>query len=407
MADITKNGVTGTTLSEYKSQLENAYLEIDPGWDIDPATPDGLAIAAWSEVLANLDEAVINAYHSADPNAAIGQQLDRIARFSGITRKAATYSTALVTFRGEGMIEIPAGTLVRHRVTGTLWATDAAIITSSAGVATVSVTCRVSGLQTGNAGTLTIIASAVGGVTSVTNENSASLGMDEEPDSVFRIRRHETVSLPGNNQIDTIYSALMAQDDVKQVRIYENVNDDPDENGVLGHSMAIFIDGGTHDDIITTIAKNKNPGCGLNYPNTDIPGKVDDETLTALGQPVKITYFRPEYFSVYVKVNIVSDTLSEADKITIKKAVVDYSIYGFIDSVKFSKKGFRIGETIAAGRLYTPANSIVGHQYFVESILIGTRADDVTLITIPSRFYQLGVFDADNIEVNIESSGQS
>ena len=405
MAEITKDGVTGTTLSEYKQKFEDKYLGIDPGWDIDPATPDGLAIAVWSETLANLDEEVINAYHSSDPNAAIGQQLDKIARFSGITRKPATYSTTTVLFRGSGLIEIPAGTLVRHRITGTLWATDSVVITSTAGSASVSVTCKTAGEQTGNAGTLTIIASAVGGITSVTNENAASPGMDEEKDSVFRIRRHETVALPGNNQIDTLYSSLMALDDVKQVKIYENVEDAPDENGILGHSVAIFIDGGNHADIVSTIATNKNPGCGLNRPNTGIPGKVDDQAETVLGQPVKITYFRPEYFSVYVRVNIVSDTLSDADKKTIKEAIVDYSVYGFVDSVKFAKKGFRIGETISAGRLYTPSNSIVGHSYFVESIYIGASPGNINLITIPSRFYQLGVLDASNIEVNIEPSG--
>lgn len=407
MAEITKYGVTGTTLSEYKSKLEEKYLEIDPDWDIDPSTPDGLTIAAWSEVLANLDEEVINAYHAADPNAGIGQQLDKIARFSGITRKPATYSTASVLFRGAGLIEIPAGTLVRHRVTGTLWATDTTVVTSSTGSARVSVTCRTPGEQTGNAETLTIIASAVGGITSVINENAASLGTDEEKDSVFRIRRHETVALPGNNQIDTIYSSLMNLDDIKQVKIYENVDDLPDENGILGHSMAVFIDGGLHEDILSVFAINKNPGCGLNRPNNSIPGKIDDVTETPLGQPLKVTYFRPEYFSVYVMINIVSDTLSESDKKTIKEAIVDYSIYGFIDSVKFAKKGFRIGETISAGRLYTPSNSIVGHSYFVESIFIGVSANSVDQITIPSKFYQLGVFSEENIEVNIEPSGQS
>lgn len=405
MAEITKNGVTGTTLSEYKEKIESAYLDIDSGWDLDPSTPDGLAIAVWSELMANLDEEVLSAYHSADPNSAIGQQLDRIAMFAGITRQAATYSTASVTFHGENLIEIPVGTLVRHRLTGTLWATDSAVFTSTSGVATVNVTCRIAGAQTGNSGTLNIISSVVGGITSVNNDNAASLGRDEETDYAFRVRRNESVALPGNNQIDTLYSALVNTSDIKQVRIYENQDSEPDGNGILGHSMAIFIDGGDSNSIVSTIASNKNPGCGLNRYNDDIPNKVSIDTFTAINQqPVNITYFRPEYFSVYVVVNIVSETLTQADEINIKQAIVDYSIYGFIETAGFAKKGFRIGETIAAGRLFTPVNNLVGSNNYASSIMIGVNENNINMTTIQTKFFELGVFDVDNIEVNIESS---
>ena len=59
MAEITKDGATGTTLSEYLDVMRQKYLDIDDGWDIDPESPDGLAIAAWCETLANLDEGLL------------------------------------------------------------------------------------------------------------------------------------------------------------------------------------------------------------------------------------------------------------------------------------------------------------------------------------------------------------
>lgn len=404
MASITSSGATGTTLAEYKEQVEEAYLDIDSGWNIDPSTPDGLAIAIWCELLANLDEEVINAYQSADPSSALGVQLDRIAAFAGVTRQAATYSTASVTFTGTALIAIPAGTQVRHRLTGTVWETDSDVATGNDGTATVGVTCTTEGEQNANAGTLTIIATPVGGITSVTNSAAASLGTDEESDDAFRVRRNESVALPGNNQIDNIYSALVNLDGVKQVRIYENVDDDPDENGVLGHSMAIFIDGGEQADIVAAIAANKNPGCGLNRYNDGIPNKTSVDTETAVNaQPVNVTYFTPEYVTIYAKVQIVSDSLSSADDDDIKSAIVDYSVYGFLETTGFAKTGFRIGEDIAAGRLYTPLNKIVGNDDYVASILIGTSASDITHTLLELEFYQLGVFDADNIEISYGS----
>ena len=88
---------------------------------------------------------VIGAYHAADPNAAIGRALENIAEFAGIKRRAASFSTTVAQFGGDGLIEVPAGTLIRHRINDTLWATDNAVITSSAGVVSVGVTCTIPG----------------------------------------------------------------------------------------------------------------------------------------------------------------------------------------------------------------------------------------------------------------------
>lgn len=406
MASITSSGATGTTLAEYKDQIEVAYLGIDPGWNIDPSTPDGLAIAIWCELLANLDEEVINTYQAGDPNSALGVQLDRIAAFAGINRQAATYSTASVTFTGTALIAIPAGTQVRHRLTSTVWETDSEVATGSDGTATVGVTCTTEGEQNANAGTLTIIATPVGGITSVTNTAAASLGTDEETDDVFRVRRNDSVAQPGNNQVDNLYAALVNVSGVKHVKIYENPDGEPDSNGVLEHSMAVFVDGGSQADIVAAMAANKNPGCGLNRYNTVIPSALKtsvDTTTPATGQPFNATFFRPENVSIYLKVVIVSDSLSSADDDTIKSAIVDYSVYGLRETSGFAKTGFRIGEAIAAGRLHTPINKIVGNDDYVASILIGTSASDITHTLLDLEFYQLGVFNTGNIEISYGS----
>lgn len=398
MAEITKDGATGTILSEYLDIMRQKYLDIDDGWDIDPESPDGLAIAAWCETLANLDEGVIGAYHAADPNAAIGRALENIAAFAGVSRRAASFSTTVVQLGGDGLIEAPAGTLIRHRVTDTLWATDNAVVTSSAGVATVGVTCIKPGAQGANIGTLTRIATPVPGIRTVTNHDVASLGLDEEKDNAFRVRRNESVARPGNNQVDNMYAALVNVDGVKQAKIFENVESEPDEHGIYGHSMALFVDGGIPENIASTIAAHKNPGCGLNRYNT-IPNKVTLNTFTPKGQPFTATFFRPDYVSIFVRVEISTSTLTDDDKPKIKEAIVDYTLLGFDETAGFAKLGFRIGERLAAGRLYTPVNYFVAGHDYVSNILIGTEAGSVDKGVIAVAFNQLGVFDVGNIEV--------
>ncbi|MBZ7262495.1 phage baseplate protein [Klebsiella oxytoca] len=398
MAEITQHGVTGKTLQEYKSEMEAAYLAIDSAWNIDPDTPDGLQIAAWSEQLANLDEEVVNAYHSVDPNAAMGQALNRIAAFAGIRRQAESYSTDTVQFAGDPLIEVPAGTRVRHRITGTLWQTDSSVVTDTTGAATIGVTCTTPGANGANPGTLTIIATPVARIQSVTNTTGASLGKAEESNNAFRYRRNQSVALPGNNQIDNIDAALKNLPGVKQVKIYENVDDDPDENGVYGHSMAIFVDGGEHDDIVLAIATHKNPGCGLNKKNV-FPNKISMDTVTPKGQPLNVTYFRPSLVTMYVEVDIKTASLTEEDKEKIADALVDYTLVGFDETTGFAKTGFRIGESIAAGRLYTPVNYFVAADEYVSDMRIGTSSGSVTQKVIQLKFNQLGVFSRDNVKV--------
>lgn len=396
MANITGNGATGTTLAEYKARVEDAYLDIDPAWNIEPSTPDGLAIAVWCEMLASLDEAVINAYQSVDPNSAVGQQLDRIAAFAGLPRKAATYSTAIVTFTGGAGIAIPSGTQVKHRVTGTIWKTGITAVTGDDGSVSLTVTCTTSGEQNANAGTLTVLSTVIGGITSVTNEDAASLGTEEESDDAFRVRRSESVASIGAGQNENLYSKLLNLDGVKQVRIYENDGVGVDENGLYGHSIAIFVDGGGDIEIAQAIISKKGQGSGLNKGN-NIGTSVDIVLSSSIDYPLPTTFFRPEYITIYVRIEIHAD--SELDEDAIKSDVVDYSIYGFTETNGFSKTGFKIGEDVSSGRLYTPVNYTVGNNGYVSAIKIGISPDDVNSTLIETSINHLGVFHSDNIEI--------
>ncbi|CAI0775483.1 Uncharacterized homolog of phage Mu protein gp47 [Serratia entomophila] len=122
-------------------------------------------------------------------------------------------------------------------------------------------------------------------------------------------------------------------------------------------------------------------------------------TFTPKGQPFTATFFRPDYVSIFVRVEISTSTLTDDDKPKIKEAIVDYTLLGFDETAGFAKLGFRIGERLAAGRLYTPVNYFVAGHDYVSNILIGTEAGSVDKGVIAVAFNQLGVFDVGNIEV--------
>lgn len=407
MAEITAEGVTGTTLLEYQAEIQARYEAIDPDWNIEPESPDGQAISIWSETLANLDEQVQFAYMARDPATATGQALNDIAAYAGLDRQDATFSTATVTITGVDGTIIPAGSRVRNSVTGTTWALDAEVTIS--GSTTANVTATEAGSLTAAIGTLTEIADPVAGWQSVTNEEAAAQGRDTESDTRFRLRRNQSVSLPGSNQVDNIYSAVANIDGVVQARVYENPRNVPADS-LTSNSIAVFVQGGDVSDVRKAIAAKKNPGCNMNdalsrgdESLSPLANEITASTTTPLGNPLSITYFIPELVSIYAVVTINTSELSEDAKADLKQAVVDFSLEGFTGQGDgFTRRGFQIGERVSAGRLYTPVNNIVADQGFAESITVGTSASP-TGNSVSIDFNQLAVFDVANIEVEYVS----
>lgn len=394
MAEVTLEGITPTTLLEYQRQVQDAYLQIDPQWNINPESPDGQVIGIWSEQLALLDEVVVNAYISRDPATARGQALNDIAAYAGLTRLDATPSTAIVTVGGVTGTVIPAGQRIRNAETGSQWSTDEQVTIPG----TVGVTSVDAGSIEAAQNTLTEIADPVAGWQTVNNDDAAALGRDEESDTAFRLRRNLSVALPSQNQVDSIFAAVGNVEGVTQVRVYENPESTVDANGISDHSIAIFVQGGEVGDVQEAIAINKNPGCGMNR-NTGFLNQVQGDFLTELGNVVPITFFRPEAVTVFAQITINTSQMSESEKAAIKDAIVDYAVSGYTGGGSgFTQRGFRIGETVAAGKLFTPVNEIVGGRGYVETIFVGTTVSP-TGQTVPIAFNELGVFDADNIEV--------
>ena len=398
MATINDAGAALTTLREYLSQVESAYLAIDSGWNLEPESPDGMAIRVWSELLANLDEQLQAAYASVDPSTAVGVQLDRIARISGISRQIATFSTATVVFSGSDGVVIPSGTEVRNVETDTTWATDTTAEISS-GEATVNVTCTAAGSEPAAAGDLSEIVNPIGGVSGVTNPDAASLGRDRETDAAFRARRRASVGAPGKNQIDSTFGRTANVDGVNNARIYENRTNSADGNGLDPHSMAIFVDGGDAVAVAEAIANTKAPGCGLNE-NNSYPNKVQESVTTDQGNPLTVTFFRPELVTAYVEVQI-DGAISTSTMDAIKAAIIEYASADYFGEAVsgFDKTGFGIGAIAKASKLYTPVNRVIGESAAVDSILLGTSAGSINQSQIDPGFNGLTVFEESAISV--------
>lgn len=395
MAEITDTGYLLKTENEYFDQETQLYVDIDPLWNLDPSTPDGVKIAADSETFANLDELAQQAYNSKDPNKAKGVDLDAVSAITGAVRGIGSQGTASITIAGTDTTVIPIGALIESTEDGSKWALDAEVIISGATAGTV--TAVDFGSIQASIGALSKIVNPISGWASVTNAAPATAGTNPDTDSELRIERSKGVSLPGQNQIDSTFAAIARLTGVRRVKIYENDDTTPtDVNGLPIHSTAVIVDGGVDQEIADAIYAKRNAG-PIQFEASN-PVSVPVVSATT-GNTKTIKFNRPDFDDIVLVYNVVDDgTLPPDIEQQIKDATILYTNGELLDAdCGFNQTGFSIGEDVQAGRFYTPGNQVIGQ--FGDSYITAITVDGGATSVI--AFDALARFTDANITVNV------
>ena len=394
MASIDQTGYQVKTQQQWFDEEIARYQAVDPNWNLDPSTPDGAKAAADAEIFANLDELGQAAYNSKDPDKARGSDLDTLCAITGVARSPGASSTVSLTLTGTNGTVITAGSLVED-IAGEQWSLDADA-TIASGTATVSATSVNTGQIQANIGDINRIVTPLAGWQTVTNPGVATPGTNPETDAELRLRRNDSVSLPGQNQVDATYAAVAAVADVRHVRIYENDTASVDANSQPAHSTEILVDGGADADIALAIYLKRNPGPLQHQSATAVDVDV---TSPVTGNTKEIKFSRPTAVPITVAVTIANDgSVPASDEDVIKQAILDYLDGNLIDADQgFNQFGFGIGQDVFASRFYTPVNKIIGAR----------GASSITSITVNAgatqaiAFNELATFALANISVTL------
>lgn len=225
--------------------------------------------------------------------------------------------------------------------------------------------------------TINRILTPVLGWESVYNPTEAIPGRFRETDEELRERFRRTRFDRASNIVEAIYSALFRLDSVKQVYIDDNDTDVTNANGTPGHSFLVLVDGGTSEDIARAIWDNRGAGV-KSFGNTSIT--IKDK----YGYPREIQFSRPTPKDIYVQISLTTDEKFPQDgQDLIKTALSDYL------------SSLTIGQDVIYSRLYTPINSVPGHQ--VNSLLIGLNNPADGTENIQIAFDQIGRILPENI----------
>lgn len=403
MAEVTAQGYDLKTQNEWFDEERQLYLDIDPLWNLDPSTPDGLKIAHDAEVFGVLDETLQQAYNSKDPNKAVGVDLDTICALTGTKRSEGTPSNVTVTLTGTAGTVVPAGKRIESIANGSRWTLDETV-TLTAGTATTTATCTVTGPTQADIATLTSIVDIVGGWTTVSNPSVATLGTDEQIDSSLRVERATAVGRPGNNQIDSMYGELYAVSGVRRVKIYENDTNsaavDPVNNpwGLPAHSISIIVDGGAIADVGMAIYVKKNPGVLLNQSGTPVSTTVVSPTYPTNSKLIR--WANPLYLDMVVAVTVKNDgTLPTNIADLIDEAFLEFAAGDLVPAdVGFKMQGFDIGESVPYLTLTTPINKVLGEfgNSYIQSFTVNGGTSNIAI-----AFNQLSRWTAANITTTV------
>ena len=151
-------------------------------------------------------------------------------------------------------------------------------------------------------GTITEIVTVITGFDSVENLILPTYGRLQETDVELRHSYLAKSAIRSTRMIDSICSQLI--DNVANVESatgYENDTDDTDSEGRPPHSVEIVVDGGDENEIATVILDKKAAGI-------QTFGDVTVNVATEYGDTVPISFNRPEYVYVWMKITLDADS---------------------------------------------------------------------------------------------------
>ena len=339
------------------------------------------------------------AYNQFDPGKATEDALSSLVMINGIRRKQPTASTVLLDFTGTPDAVIPSGIQVSALNSEIIWLVESSFTFDGAGTGTlapVTATSQTLGAVFANSGTLTTLVTGNNDITTVNNPADALPGNEEESDNALRRRRDLSTYAPSIGLVGSLDAAIKDITDVVFSRVYNNITTSIDANGLDPKSVGCVVLGGDDDEIAQTIIQRVSIGPSF---SGDTTVSIEDN----LGNVTDVKFYRPEQIPIRIEIdtdNLNDGTFPDNGVALIKEAIVAYSIGGATAlgiTEGFDIDGFPPGQDILLSRLYTPINSVPGHNVTRLEISIVPAAVGAVDVTID--FNEVGFFEIAEILV--------
>ena len=374
-------------LEELNAEVKSIFGE---NFNVSPESPDGQINGVLSESDANLWELAEHCYNAFSPSKASGNTLSDLVQLNNIAREPAIASVVLLTLSGSTGTVVPVSSIVSVEEVGIRFTTDKEVTIPSGGSVDVLATATVTGPLITSSGSVTVIDSPISGWDSVTNNNNAITGQNQESDSELRSRRLRSISRSGQSMLDSISAEILAIPTVTSATVLENDTAVTDSRGLPPHSILALVEGGSNLQVATAIFLKKATGIST-FGNTSV---IIEDTQ---GVDKTLLFSRPVQIPIFVRVDINTfDDFPVNGVDTIKQNIVSYA-----NGSLFENKGFEVSEDVIRTELFTPVNVTNGHSVSLIAMnkTGNPQSSDTGNITI--GFDERASFTVYNIQVNI------
>jgi uncharacterized phage protein gp47/JayE len=379
MAFLTEDGFERPLQDDIaKSIATDLRGTISAQLDVSESTVIGNVLNIFADRIALAYETLEEAIVMLDPDNAMGERLVSLALLTGTERRDPQPGSVTVTCTLASNTVFDAEELVVHAVDdpSNRWHNRDVVETTTAGDYDITFLSEISGSDAvAAAGTLTVIASPVGGFSGATNDEDATPGRDIEDIEDLRARREEELSLGGATTVDAIRAEVLQVEGVVEVLVEENITDST-VGALTPHSIRVVVWDGdpglTTDD---SIAQAINPAAGIVTVGTEsgVYVRSDGSTTTR-------NFERAAVVDIYVSADIESESGVLADDV--KDAIVAAMPTLIGGDVKYNK--------------ISAAVFIDGVDDFV-SLTIGTAPSPVGTANIAISNTQIAQIDRTNI----------
>lgn len=345
MADIlNENGLQlqryDETLNQVQTDMNSIYATDGNLINFDSSTPDGQFTNVLAQIATDNRELVQDVYNSFDPDKVSGILQDIRYSLNYLVRNGGTFTIqnidvtcdSTVTLQGldDKYNDINASAYCVSDNAGNNWyLIDTTTII--AGTHSLPFRSQNMGLVQPTIGTIVNQVTKVLGVTSVINSIApTTLGVTQESDENFRIRRSRSTATYGQNNNDAMLGQILALEGVTDARNFVNIPGNADYNpNIPDYVVWNIVEGGANDDIANVIYQNSN---GL-----PTYGDVSIDVLATSGQVFNTKFDRAKPVALYIRYDFKLYVSQDATDLTaINEDIVEGLTYSLGQSAETS-----------------------------------------------------------------------
>lgn len=329
-----------TLLEEIQTGLNSIYAPDGDEINFGSETPDGQFTNIVTQLGTDVRELAQEVYNSFNPDNCSGSVQDSRYALNNITRNGGTFTiqnidvtvNQTVTLQGldANYNETDATAYTVSDNAGNLWyLIDTTTIQS--GLHSLPFRSKNMGLVQPVIGTITTQVTTVLGVTSVNNSAApTTLGVEQETDALFRVRRNSSTERRGLNNIDAMLSQILDLEGVSDATTHVNPETTTDSTGTPAGQVWVIVEGGANSDIAEVIYTNS---CGRG-----MRGEVEVDVPAVSGQIFEVKFDRPTPVPLYLKFDFqLTVQLSAVNLSGIKSTIAENLIYSLNEDAETSK----------------------------------------------------------------------